>query len=46
MRLDKFLVEMGLGSQQVKSSFKEETEVLVNRRAVTSAKVQVDEYQE
>ena len=43
MRLDKFLVEMGLGSRTEVKQLLKKKQVLVNRKAVTSAKVQIDE---
>ena len=46
MRLDKFLVEMGLGSRTEVKQLLKKKQVLVNGKAVTSAKVQVDEYQD
>ena len=46
MRLDKFLVEMGLGSRTEVKQLLKKKQVLVNGKAVTSARVQVDEYQD
>ena len=46
MRLDKFLVEMELGSRTEVKQLLKKQQVLVNGKVVTSAKVQVDEYQD
>ena len=46
MRLDKCLVEMGLGSRTEVKQLLKKQQVLVNGKVVTSAKVQVDEYQD
>ncbi|GEE07720.1 16S pseudouridylate synthase [Streptococcus canis] len=46
MRLDKFLVETGVGSRsQVKSLLKKKA-IFVNQKVETSAKVHIDEYRD
>ena len=46
MRLDKFLVEMGLGSRTEVKRLLKKRQVLVNGKIETSAKIQIDENQD
>ena len=46
MRLDKFLVEMGLGSRTEVKRLLKKKQVLVNGKIETSAKIQIDENQD
>lgn len=46
MRLDKFLVEMGLGSRTEVKQLLKKKQVLLNRKIETSAKIQIDENQD
>ena len=46
MRLDKFLVEMGLGSRTEVKRLLKKKQVLVNGKIGTSAKIQIDENQD